>query len=69
VQGADPDSAGRRQLTLKKAFQMKPSTTISAAGLAAVAATPTLTNGVASCPDGQYVPVSPQPQHINGTQS
>jgi len=69
VQGADPDSAGRRQLTPKKAFQMKTSTTISAAGLAAVAATPTLTNGVASCPDGQYVPVSPQPQHINGTQS
>ena len=47
---------------------MKTSTIITA-GLAALAATPTLTNGVASCLDGQYVPVSPQPQHINGTQS
>jgi hypothetical protein len=33
---------------------MKTSTIITAAGRAAVAATPT----VASCPDGQYVPVS-----------
>ena len=35
--GADPDSAGRRQLTPKKAFQMKTSTIIRAADLAAVA--------------------------------
>ena len=48
--------------------KMKTSTIITT-GLAALAATPTLTNGVASCLDGQYVPVSPQPQHINGTQS
>jgi hypothetical protein len=40
---------------------MKTSTIITA-GLATLAATPTLTNGVASCPDGQFVPVSPQPQ-------
>jgi len=44
---------------------MKTSRVITAAGRAAVAATPT----VASCPDGQYVPVSPQPLHTNGTQS
>ena len=37
---------------------MKTSTIITA-GLAALAATPTLTNGVASCPDGHFVPVSP----------
>jgi len=40
---------------------MKTSTIITTS-LAALAATPTLTNGVASCPDGQFVPVSPQPQ-------
>ena len=48
---------------------MKTSTIITAADLAAVAVTPTPTNGVASCPDGQFVPVSPQPQRINGAQS
>jgi len=42
--------------------------TIITADLTALAATPTLTNGVASCPDGQFVPVSPQPQQINGAQ-
>ena len=38
---------------------MKTSTTITA-GLAALAVTPTLTNGVTSCPDGQFVPVPTQ---------
>jgi hypothetical protein len=49
----------------QEAIAMKTSRIITAAGRAAVAATPT----VASCPDGQYVLVSPQPRHINGTQS
>ena len=44
---------------------MKTCRIITAAGRGAVAATPT----VASGPDGQYVPVSPQPLHTNGTQS
>ena len=35
---------------------------------AAVAATPTLTNGVASCPDGQFAPASPQPRVSSSNQ-
>ena len=46
---------------------MKTSTIITA-GLAALAATPTLTNGVASCPDGQFVPVSTQPRVSSASQ-
>jgi hypothetical protein len=65
VQGTDPDSAGPMPANAQEGIAMKTSRVITAAGRAAVAATPT----VASCPDGQYVPVSPQPLHTNGTQS
>jgi hypothetical protein len=64
---ADQTRQQANTATLGVCVQETYGTTYDPAAVAGVSVTsPTLVNGVASCPTGVFTPVSPQPQHAGG---